>query len=188
LAKLSRKELLIKLEEIIGSSCYNGNIQNWGANGEWLGEGRSFRYPIKVHGVNTRGRIKSDVSDYDLKSAYYAFGANQLHIIRALDEALDFIQNEYGLDIPKVKKKTVPTDIKQKNKCAYCGKLVVDVAQHVSQNHSELWDEYISLSDANADLKEKIRCSGCGSLLKSLESHNKKCPKTLEHNFKARQK
>ncbi|MGE6162195.1 hypothetical protein ACLHZ7_12425 [Aeromonas salmonicida] len=182
MAKLSRKELLIKLEEIIGSSCYNGNIQNWGANGEWLGEGRSFRYPIRVHGLSTRGRIKTDVSDHDLKSAYYAFGANQLHIIRALEEVLDFIEYEYGVDIPKVKHNTVQTDLKQKTECAYCGKFVVDVTQHVSQNHSELWEEYVSLNDISAYLKGKTRCSGCGSFLKSLENHNEKCPKKLERN------
>ncbi|MEW2839098.1 hypothetical protein, partial [Vibrio sp. JC34] len=66
MAKLTRKELLIKLEKIIGSSCYNGNIQNWGANGEWLGEGRSFRYPIRVNGLSTRSSINSEVSDHDL--------------------------------------------------------------------------------------------------------------------------
>ncbi|HIF9326574.1 TPA: hypothetical protein ACX6RP_003017 [Photobacterium damselae] len=105
MTKLTRKELLIKLEKIVGSSCYNGNIKNWGANGEWLGEGRAFRYPIRINGLRTRTSIKGNVTDYDLQVAYYAFGANQLHIIRALDEALDFIEYKYGVDIPKTKLK-----------------------------------------------------------------------------------
>ena len=41
-----RLALLRKLESIVGESCYNASIQNWGPNAEFLGEGRSFRYPI----------------------------------------------------------------------------------------------------------------------------------------------
>lgn len=41
-----KKKILSEMESIIGNRCYNGNIQNWGAGGEWLGEGREFRYSI----------------------------------------------------------------------------------------------------------------------------------------------
>ncbi|WP_434567887.1 hypothetical protein QFW85_20190 [Vibrio chagasii] len=182
MAKLTRKELLIKLEKIIGSSCYNGNIQNWGANGEWLGEGRSFRYPIRVNGLSTRSSINSEVSDHDLKASYYAFGANQLHIIRALDEVLDFIEYEYEVSIPKAKSSETKADISQKTECTYCGKFVVDIALHVSQNHNERWQEYISLYDVSTHLQGRTRCSGCGSFLKSVKNHHEKCPQTLERN------
>ena len=42
---LERKNLLLTLETIIGSQCYNGNIQNYGPYGVWEGEGRGYRYP-----------------------------------------------------------------------------------------------------------------------------------------------
>ncbi|WP_104034892.1 hypothetical protein [Vibrio jasicida] len=184
MAKLTRKELLIKLEKIVGSSCYNGNIQNWDANGEWLGEGRAFRYPIRINGLSTRTSIKADVTDHDLQAAYYAFGANQLHIIRALDEVLDFIECEYGVDIPKtkIKPKKDKADPKQKTECAYCGKMVVDIIQHVSQSHPDYWQKYTSSNDVSHRLSGKSRCNSCGSFLKSLENHAEKCPKTLERN------
>lgn len=40
------RELLVRMEAIIGQECYNGNIQNYSSLGEWDGEGRSFRYPV----------------------------------------------------------------------------------------------------------------------------------------------
>lgn len=40
------RDLLTRMEAIIGSECYNSNIQNYGAWGVWEGEGRSFRYPV----------------------------------------------------------------------------------------------------------------------------------------------
>jgi hypothetical protein len=42
----ARSLLLLELESIIGNECYNANIQNWGPNGVFEGEGREFRYPI----------------------------------------------------------------------------------------------------------------------------------------------
>ncbi len=149
-----------------------------------MGEGRDFRYPVRVNGLSTRTSIKPDVTDHDLQAAYYAFGANQLHIIRALDEVLDFIENEYGVDIPKTKIKPnkAKLDTKQKTECVYCGKLVVDIVQHVSQSHPNYWQEYISSNDVSHRLSGKSRCNGCGSFLKSLENHDEKCPKTLDRN------
>ena len=46
--RISKKRLAVlrKLESIVANSCYNANIQNWGPNGAFYGEGRSFRYPI----------------------------------------------------------------------------------------------------------------------------------------------
>lgn len=98
-----RKKVLARMESIIGNSCYNGNIQNWGPNGEWYGEGRSFRYPItfidngkvkdKCYGINTNMPLNR------MRSGYYAFGANQLYIISALESVLEYLETEYGLEI-----------------------------------------------------------------------------------------
>lgn len=98
-----RKKLLAELESLVGNTCYNGNIQNWGPGGEWQGEGRSFRYPITF--INKDGeKDKRWTTDPSLpldrmQTGYYAFGANQLHIIRALDKVLSKLENEYGLKI-----------------------------------------------------------------------------------------
>ncbi len=40
------RDILVRMEAIIGSECYNANIQNYSAWGAWEGEGRSFRYPV----------------------------------------------------------------------------------------------------------------------------------------------
>jgi hypothetical protein len=100
-----RQQLLLELESIIGNECYNGNIQNWGANGTFLGEGRSFRYPITFNNEDG-SKIKKRYPDFSLpsniiKTGYYAFGANKLSIIRALDSVIEHLETEYGLDIGK---------------------------------------------------------------------------------------
>ncbi len=43
-----RMRLLLELENIIGNECYNANIQNWGPNGVFEGDGREFRYPMRL--------------------------------------------------------------------------------------------------------------------------------------------
>lgn len=173
-----RKQLLIKMEKIIGSSCFNGNIQNWGPNGQWLGEGRAFRYPLRLNKLGSRRVVASDISMEDLITGRYAFGANQLHIIRALDEVLSMLQNDYGLKIDETKK-SQKVDCSQKSECPFCSKKVVDVDMHVSQSHAEEWHKYADNEQVVKRLKGKFRCIGCGSFLKSMEGHNKKCPGTL---------
>jgi hypothetical protein len=101
-----RKELLIKLESIIGSSCYNGNIQNWGPGGEWEGEGRDFRYPITFVNANgqkikVRNPASITIKDTMLGTGHYAFGSNELHIMEALQSILDYLESEYGVDFDK---------------------------------------------------------------------------------------
>jgi hypothetical protein len=102
-----RQRLILELEDIIGDECYNASIQNWGPNGVFLGEGRSFRYPITF--INEEGRqIKRRSADLSLTSnvfqtGYYAFGANKLNIIRALDYVLRHLEEEYGLDLSNKK-------------------------------------------------------------------------------------
>lgn len=98
-----RKRLLLELESLVGSECYNANIQNWGPNGVFKGEGRHFRYPItfvdeagqktKRYGKNATLNVSTAIT------GHYAFGANQLHIIRALDKIVKYLEDKHGLSL-----------------------------------------------------------------------------------------
>lgn len=98
-----RDVLLAKLEAIIGDNCYNGNIQNYGPNGRFEGAGRSFRYPLTVIDSDEEKSKKrsaaTDISQEELSTGYYAFGANRLHIIKALDEVLKHLEENNDLKI-----------------------------------------------------------------------------------------
>ncbi|WP_298433366.1 hypothetical protein [uncultured Jannaschia sp.] len=99
-----RAKLLAELEHLIGKNCYNGNIQNWGPGGVYEGEGRGFRYPLTMIDENGDKRRRkyppaSDVPPEMLATGYYAFGANRLHIIDALDEVLRHLETDYGLKL-----------------------------------------------------------------------------------------
>jgi hypothetical protein len=107
-------KLLHDIEYEIGSECYNGNIQNFGPGGVWEGAGRDFRYPVRF--MNSEGEreqyrgklpfTKSTTGDmahavlaeerYD--SAHYAFGANQLYILRGIERALVQIEERFKID------------------------------------------------------------------------------------------
>ena len=96
-----KKKLMAKLESIIGNSCYNGNIQNWGPGGEWYGEGREFRYPITFLDEGTK-KDKCWHTDTSMplgrmRTGYYAFGANRLNIMQALEQVIDVLEKEYSL-------------------------------------------------------------------------------------------
>jgi hypothetical protein len=98
-----RTHLLLQLENIIGNECYNQNIQNWGPNGVFEGEGREFRYPITFVGADGL-KIKKKSVDTRLptsvaKTGYYAFGANQLQIIRGLDKVVAYLEEKHKLSI-----------------------------------------------------------------------------------------
>jgi len=96
-----KKALLAKLEGIIGNSCYNGSIQNWGPNYQKYCDGREFRYPITFleNGVTKDKCWSTDPSMAleRMKTGYYAFGANRLHIIEALEEVVDYLEEHHGL-------------------------------------------------------------------------------------------
>ena len=99
-----RAKILAELEHLIGGHCYNGNIQNWGAGGVYEGEGRSFRYPltmIDVKGEPFKRKFPpaTDVPIEVLSSGYYQLGANKLHIIRALDDVLRYLEDNNGLKL-----------------------------------------------------------------------------------------
>ncbi|MBN9276788.1 MAG: hypothetical protein J0I57_04050 [Hyphomicrobium sp.] len=104
-AKLTKRRalLLAELEYLVGNNCYNGNIQNWGAGGVYEGEGRHFRYPLTVvdgEGQRKKNSYKASPGDPDeLMTGYYAFGANRLHIIEALDEVLRYLEGHCGLKL-----------------------------------------------------------------------------------------
>ena len=40
------RELLTRMEKIVGNSCYNANIQNYLGGGILDSTGRKFRYPV----------------------------------------------------------------------------------------------------------------------------------------------
>ncbi|WP_143201378.1 hypothetical protein [Bradyrhizobium sp. NAS96.2] len=97
-----RLGLLRKLESIIGNECYNGSTQNWGPGGRFEGEGREFRYPLTVLGEDgSKIKVKSDrpLSLDVAMTGYYAFGANQLHIMRALEQVLSYLEANNQLKI-----------------------------------------------------------------------------------------
>jgi hypothetical protein len=98
------RDLLVRMEAIIGDECYNANIQNYSSWGVWEGEGRSFRYPITVvrNGVSGKhwGRLQ-DLQPEELVTGHYKFGANELSIYRALVKVIDMLEKEYGLKVPK---------------------------------------------------------------------------------------
>lgn len=98
-----RAQLLLELESLVGSECYNGNIQNWGPGGVFEGEGREFRYPITFTG-ESGNKLKKSYKDLSLPPAsavtgYYAFGANQLHIMRGLDRVLRYLEEHHDLKL-----------------------------------------------------------------------------------------
>lgn len=97
-----RLELLMKLESIVGNECYNGNIQNWGPGGKFEGQGREYRYPLSVigkDGSRTKRRPGEQLSANVAMTGHYAFGANQLHIIRALDQILSYLEENNHLKV-----------------------------------------------------------------------------------------
>ena len=101
----SRRQVLVRLESILGNACYNANIQNYGPGGIREAEGRSFRYPLTLRLSDgskqkvSSGTIPDSVSDDALRSGYYAFGANQLDVISALDRMLKYLEQHHDLVI-----------------------------------------------------------------------------------------
>lgn len=94
------QNLLIKMEQIIGSECYNSKIQNYGPGGVWQGEGRSFRYPVKfLDGDDTMKRwtVPGDIAPEVLMTGRYQFGSNELSIFRALVKIVEMIESDYGI-------------------------------------------------------------------------------------------
>lgn len=98
-----RKGLLIDLERIVGHEFYNSNIQNWGPGGVFEGEGRAFRYPVnfvdKDGGRVKFKRVDPGMSADVLITGSYKVGANELNIMRALDQIVSHLEKNYGLSL-----------------------------------------------------------------------------------------
>jgi hypothetical protein len=103
----TRRELLIEMESILGNECYNASIENYGPGGVRQAPGRSFRYPITLRdtdGTTTKVKassINSFFSDDQVRSGYYAFGANQLDVMSGLEKILELLEQRYGLNLAK---------------------------------------------------------------------------------------
>lgn len=96
------KGLLIELEKIVGSECYNANIQNYEAWGELESEGRQFRYPVTFQTEKRKIRrrtVPQDTPSEKLITGYYAFGANELNIFRALAKVVFHLRDKHGLKV-----------------------------------------------------------------------------------------
>lgn len=119
----ARRDLLIRLEAILGKHAWNDNIQNYGFDGEFEDEGRQFRYPLRFQftedwpapvvesidgqrhllGEYWRCHVVPDqIPDERLLAGYYAFGANEFYVFRALDRIVDMLVEEYDLKIERV--------------------------------------------------------------------------------------
>jgi hypothetical protein len=98
------RDILVRMESIVSSECYNANVQNYGAWGVWEGEGRSFRYPvtyIRDGRVEKRKSRADDLQPETLITGHYKFGANELSIYRALVKIVDMLEADYGLKIAR---------------------------------------------------------------------------------------
>lgn len=101
--KIHRKRILLSMENAIAKSCYNGNVQNYGPWGVPETEGRFFRFPITLHN-NACANIKTKIPDVgvsmeSLRASYYKFGANELHVLDALEYILQNLEKEFDLNI-----------------------------------------------------------------------------------------
>jgi hypothetical protein len=99
----ARRQLLVRMESILGNECYNANIQNYGPGGVREAEGRSFRYPVMLRAADgTRTKIKDTfipptATDDMVRGGYYTFGANQLDVIAAMEKILQYLERHHGL-------------------------------------------------------------------------------------------
>lgn len=102
------RDLLIEMEEIIASECYNGNIQNYSSWGVWDGEGRFFRYPVTFSSPlleKKERHIPAHLSTDDLILGKYKFGANHLYIYKALIKVIRHMEKKYEISLADLNKK-----------------------------------------------------------------------------------
>ena len=75
----ARRNLLVRLESMLGNECYNANIQNYGPGGVREADGRSFRYPltlrakdstkIKVRETSVPASVSNDRHVFSMRNA-----------------------------------------------------------------------------------------------------------------------
>lgn len=107
-------KLICELEYLIGSECYNPNsYDGWNDI-----EGLYFRYPVRIRPneetdrcSKIKGKISEDRLYYNgeykernIRSMHYAFGSNRLYIGTGFINALEFLEDRYGLDFNKLEK------------------------------------------------------------------------------------
>ena len=112
--KITKKtaKLLYELEYLIGSECYNPNSYD-GYTGD---EGCSFRYPVYIYpndkaeyAQKYRSKVGNGIyiepiSPKMVRSMKYKFGSNHLYIGEGLINALEFLEDRYGLDFNELEK------------------------------------------------------------------------------------
>jgi hypothetical protein len=97
-----RIALIKHLEEMVGRTCYNPKIQNWGPNGSRLRDGRTFRYPVTFEtggGLRKGDQWFAGLCRAEQMSGYYQLGANRLPIMEALNDVLTYLEETKGLTI-----------------------------------------------------------------------------------------
>lgn len=97
----ARRALLIKLESMIGKECYNRYTQNRGG-GVVISEGRQFRYSPSFRdekGNVIEGYYSENMSDDILLGGFYHFGANELRVMKSLNDLLEYLEREHHFKI-----------------------------------------------------------------------------------------
>lgn len=103
----ARRQLLVQLESILGNECYNASIQNYGPGGVREAAGRNFRYPVTLRAADGSTKkirtpmVPSTATDEMVRGAYYAFGANQLDVMSALEKVIGHLERHHGLIVEK---------------------------------------------------------------------------------------
>ena len=89
------------LSLLSGVSATTTISKTGGPHGSYEGEGRDFLYPLTLIDETSTKRKRRNKADEDdplsLSTGRYAFGANRLHIIKALDELVSYLEREHGL-------------------------------------------------------------------------------------------
>ncbi len=103
------KELISDIEYIIGSQCYNPDSYN-GYTGE---EGLEYRYPASYRkNKKDKNLYKADsdikeLSEKQIRTVQYVFGANQLFIGEGIIKVLEELEKRYDIDFNELEKKRI---------------------------------------------------------------------------------
>jgi hypothetical protein len=104
--------LLHEVEWQIGSRCYNADVRNQDGS-----RGGDYRYPVTFEKddkamsyreerpfteASDGSQAKCVLGEDRYESAHYAFGANNLHILKGIRTALEEIERRFGLDFDRL--------------------------------------------------------------------------------------
>ena len=96
------RDILVRMEAIIGSECFNANIQTTapGASGRAKDAHSDTLSPTSATARRRSASRASMISRPEaLITGHYKFGANELSIHRALVRIVDMLKTDYGLTI-----------------------------------------------------------------------------------------